>query len=286
MFQRNLSAEMIQKLSESELFQLLRNDRSVFPALRNGYVDFYHCNGVLFRFDGKFMTHPKYASVLAYDNKSAVCEDSLKTAKPVLNFLTGYDRMRELCGKYSGEEACGVSAICCKYNYRNSNPGDIVVLDIEVAFRNVSKELADAPARNDPTIDKIDMLLFNTKIGALRFYEAKHFSNPELSAQKGDQPPVVSQVRRYEAQIKNNRPEILKQYARYIGVINELLGRTFEVPRSIDDNVPLLVFGFDADQKAGRLKALTSILTGHEVKVYSKGDVKTLDINALWDAGK
>ncbi len=45
-------------------------------AIRNGYIDFYHKGGRLFKFDKKgFQTHIKYAAVIEKDKKDYLTQD-------------------------------------------------------------------------------------------------------------------------------------------------------------------------------------------------------------------
>jgi hypothetical protein len=56
-------------------------------------------------------------------------------------------------------------------------------------------------------------------------------------------------------------------------------------PEELDDNVTLLIFGFDNDQKKGRLKRL--IFQNNEykgLKNYSIGNIKKVVTGNLWIA--
>jgi len=186
MFKRDLSDITIDRLRRDKLFmQRLKPDiekGTVFPAIRVGRVDFYHKGGKLFSYDRRFSTHKKYVSVIKSDNDYVSESDLEQKVEVIRNFLDGYEQIKENCSLYSGAEAEGVSRIYRKYPFTNSD-SDIVILDIEISFRSKSEERSQ---------DRIDILLFNKKTQQLRFYEAKHYSNPELWAGEGAKPRVVS----------------------------------------------------------------------------------------------
>ena len=53
-----------------------------------------------------------------------------------------------------------------------------------------------------------------------------------------------------------NKKEIIAAYKNYIEAINEIFGLRLPVPEKVEENVTLLIFGFDDDQKKGRLQKL------------------------------
>ena len=108
--------------------------------------------------------------------------------------------------------------------------------------------------------------------GATRlvFHEAKHFTNPELRASPGRQPPIVEQVERCRGSLAHHAEAIGAGYARIcrnLLRIDEMrrtvLPDAMPVHRSVrkvaEDAVPpvvdpeprLIVFGFDRDQRDG-----------------------------------
>ena len=117
-------------------------------------------------------------------------------------------------------------------------------MDIEVSFQSID-ELDKH--------DRIDILLYNKSKRTLQFVEAKHFSNKEIWSE--NTPKVVSQVHRYELQIKHREQDILSECIEYVKVLNVIFGLTLPEPIDIENKVTLLIFGFDNDQKNGRLKS-------------------------------
>jgi len=113
--------------------------------------------------------------------------------------------------------------------------------------------------------------LYDIKNRALKFVEAKHYSNPEIWSKTV--PKVISQINKYESQIRCNKEEIRLAYKNYIEAINAIFNLKLPPPIKVEDKVSLLIFGFDDDQKKGRLQKL--ILKNSEFKgfqVYCKQD--------------
>ena len=109
----------------------------------------------------------------------------------------------------------------------------------------------------------------------LVFHEAKHFANTELRAAPDRTPPVIDQIRRYEATIGRHEDRLASHYVevcRSLVAIDamrrsaaEKLGGNHAVPElhpliqrvaegnalQIDPELRLVIFGFDEDQKNG-----------------------------------
>jgi hypothetical protein len=228
MFKRILSSALIAKLKEETLFKkcLLPDIKNgdIFPAIRNKYIDFYYKGGCLFRYDGEFRTHIKYASVLDH-LKDYISQNELSKAHHTSNFIEAYSRIKENCSLYSGIERSSLWYIHKKYSYIN-NP-NIMVLDIEVSFAKETKNEDESKIGRD----QIDLLIFNKKEKTLRFYEAKHFSNSEIWTKEGNEPKVQKQIDRYNSQIKNNETEIIEEYSKYIDALNSLFELYLDKPR-------------------------------------------------------
>jgi protein associated with RNAse G/E len=155
-FNRHVSEELIDTMKKTQLWKnYLRADcetGEVFLAIRHGYISFYHKGGGLFTFDenGVFRTHIKYASVIdSDDERNYLSEADLSDKKLIANFADGYAAIKQNCARYSGIEAEGVSYLCKNSPYILDKE-DVVVLDIEVAFKN-----------QDGKQDRIDILLYS-----------------------------------------------------------------------------------------------------------------------------
>jgi len=248
-------------------------EQKVFLAIRDNRIDLYHKGGKLFTYDRNgFKTHLKYASVISSNGKDYLTEAELSDYKLASDFESNYLRIKENCSNYSRIEASGVSEIYHKHSYLSDS--NVVVLDIEISFESLKQ-------KNNQ--DRIDILLFNKESKTLQFVEAKHFSNNDIWSRTT--PKVIGQIKRYESQLSKRKNKILSEYINYIKVINGIFNIALPEPEELDTNVTLLIFGFDEDQKNGRLRKLISQndeYTG--LKNYSIGNIKKVATGNLWNA--
>jgi hypothetical protein len=273
---RNLEETLVIKLQNSDLWNnQIKQDclkQEVFCAIRNNEIDFYYKGGRLFNFDiNGFKTHIKYAAVIEPNGKDYLTQDELKQLKLATDFESNYKRIKENCSKYSGAEALGVSEIYHRNSYLSNN--NVVVLDIEVSFESFT----------EGTQDRIDILFYNTETATLQFVEAKRYSNTEIRSET--EPKVISQIKKYENQIKARKNEILIEITNYIKILNSIFKINLPEPKEIDPKVTLLIFGFDNDQKQGRLKKLiveNPFFKG--IKSYRKGKISDVVTQNLWNA--
>ncbi len=169
--------EIVVALKKQPLWlKLLKKDceaGTVFLAIRETKIDFYHKGGRLFSFDGtSFRTHIKYAAVIDEDEEKDadyLTEEQLSKRKLISEFGAHYARIKENCASYSGDEAKGVSDIYHKHSYLSKS--EVFVLDIEVSFKSYDESKKQ---------DRIDILLFNKKTKELQFVEAKNYLNKEI----------------------------------------------------------------------------------------------------------
>lgn len=277
-FNRIFDSALISALKKNKLF----NDRllpdikegNVFPAIRKHNIDFYYKGGRLFQYDKNgFKTNIKYASVLSDPNKSYLNEAELKKYKFDDTFYDNYPRIKENCANYSGVEAIGVSHLYQQYSYLLQEK-DIVVLDTELSLVSLDE---------DKKSDRIDVLLYSKEKQELQLVEAKHYSNSEIWSTST--PKVINQIGKYQKQLSLKDSEILNAYIAYVNSVNNLFDISLPLPLKVNPHVILFIFGFDDDQKKGRLTAL--ILKKKEYKGvynYCKGDTKKMEIKPLWNA--
>ncbi len=276
MFKRSFNDELIKQLINSDLYKhkILEDIKTgvVFPAIRAGRIDFYHKGGKVFTFDKDgFKTHIKYASV--YKSKDDyISEAKISSLKRITSFVDGYARIKENCSLYAGIESSGVSYIYSKYSYV-SLTSEIVVLDIEVSLESLD---------TDKNQDRIDILLFDKQKKQLIFCEAKHYSNKEIWSQKGSSPDVVEQVQRYVKQIGAKRDYVLQEYGNYVNTANKLFSLNLPCPDNINQQVVLMVFGFDRDQLSGRFTELFKVNMPKDLKYYAIGNVVSLKIENVF----
>jgi hypothetical protein len=288
-FRRTFNPKLQNALKATELYeQELSSDISkglVFPAFRNKVIDFYYKGGKLFEFKGKFATHVKYASVLHGYNKDYISDEDLQGGvRLISNFTEGYKRIKENCALYAGVESSGVSKIYEKSGYLH--PGeDIVVLDIEVSLQALDTGWENEVVENEAirVQDRIDLLLYNKKTKTLCFFEAKHFSNKELWSEADTKPKVVNQLKRYNSQLIDRNDEILDSYKEYIATARQLFNIPVNIlpdPVAIEEEVVLLVFGFDNDQKKKLEKLLIKDSSLDSIKYRFIGNPK--NASDLW----
>lgn len=274
---RKLEKNIENELVKSDLWNnQIKQDcinQEILCAIRNNQVDFYHKGGRLFNYDSRgFKTHIKYASVIESNGKDYFTQGELKQFKLASDFEANYKRIKENCSNYMGVEALGVSEIYHRNSYLSSN--NVVVLDIEVSFESLTEGNKQ---------DRIDILFYNTETATLQFVEAKHFSNSEIWSTKT--PKVIGQIKRYEGQIKSRKNEILSEFTSHIQSLNSVFKTNLLEPKEIDPEVTLLIFGFDNDQKQGRLKKLiveNPVFKG--IKSYQIGNIKQVVTQNFWNA--
>lgn len=288
-FIRELSDDLIKKLKTESLFiKCLLPDiqkGAVFPAIRNGYIDFYYKGRRLFHYDGEFSTHIKYASVLiriGNGNKDYLKESSFPEGVSFpKSFEEVYDRIKENCWNYTADEAEGVSELY-KFSPFATPDRDIVLLDIEVAFANQETMDAFKSDRKHKKTNRIDILLYNKKSSTLHFIEAKHFSNGEIKTEVSE-PKVNSQMERYNDEIYNKKQQIFAAYVRYIEILNSLFGTSIKKPINLSNKCGLYVFGFGNPDKSISVPSIKAkIIKRH--KTYFIGNPSGTKINTLWNA--
>jgi hypothetical protein len=277
-FQRKLNQQLRSELKAEKLYTQLENDirnQFIFPCIRKDLIDFYYKGGRLFKFDKDgFHTHIKFAAVIEKTRDDYLTEKQLSVYRLATDFSSNYARIKENCAMYSGVEANGVSELYRKHSYVIKDKG-IVVLDIEVSLQSINA---------DKKQDRIDILLFNIDERKLKFVEAKHYSNSEIWSRQ--EAKVIGQIKRYQDQILTKKSEIITEYNNYTDIVNRMFSCNLPMVNDIEDKVTLLIFGFDNDQKKGRLHKL---ITGNEnyfkdITVYPIGNIDKINLKNLWKA--
>ncbi len=168
----------------------------------------------------------------------------------------------------------------------------MVVLDIEVSLKREEEPDDPEPKKNERSkSDRIDLLLFDTKSCLLRFFEAKDFSNSEIRAVTNRTPKIVTQMKRYKKQINSPtvRKELLSAYAAHVDIINQLFDvkQPLPIPKDIDPVPRLLVFGFDEQQRKGKLRdEISRLENDYDLSVYAIGKISGVNPNTLFTGGK
>jgi hypothetical protein len=283
-FSRDVDKGLIKKLMASDLWadklEIDCKKREVFLAIRPSYISFYHKGGGLFTFDNKgFKTNVNYSVLLDRTGYKSdyIYEDYLQDAKLIKKFYKGYDGIKKNCKNHSDKsEAEGVSRIYHQYPY-NFDRSDVVVLDVEVALIDTPEDSKKAEQR------RIDILLYHKLLKKLRFIEAKRYDNNEIRA-KNSSPQVIGQLQSYRDIIKAQRENILDAYKKYTKTLEKIFSNlSLPEPQEIDENVGLLIFGFDQNQMDGRLN--DQIIKNPEfngIPYYPIGDITKIKAENLW----
>lgn len=278
----------------------------VFPAVRNGSIDFYYGGGKIFTFKSKkFSTHHKFASVLPYTKKNPyVSESMIAQCRPWPSFTQSpdgkpsdfyYERIKENCAGYNaGSEAEAVSYLFGYSCAKQKSKSDIVLIDIEVSFKNRDPATELEVKRHFQ--DRVDFVLLNRATNTLKFFEAKLIHNDEIKGKSQDPnetclvdegPPVLKQLNRYRSQIVGaGLQDIIKeQYANHIRVMQNLFKSSFPDPTKlkIDPEPALYITGFDETHRE-KLRGYLSVLKEKGIHFYAAGNFKTVNINSLWKA--
>ena len=166
--------------------------------------------------------------------------------------LSNLHSLKRACIPYAGEEKAGVHEII------RSNRN---IVDVEIALTGKKEDELKSTAL------RVDFAALQERPESIElvFFEAKHFSNPELRASGSRTPRVVGQVQRYQKLVQRYREDIESSYQRICENIVALKGlRTPKIVRMvaegkkplwISDKPRLVIFGFDEDQKNGKVWA-------------------------------
>lgn len=289
-FSRGLDGAFIDALNEEYhkhgWWRRLADDAGVFVAIRDNYVNAYYRGCSLAKLSWqaqdktivgeihyKYLLHPSAPNeyVQVVDGKVKLPDDM---SAWLLRDLSDVDSLKKAVLPYSGAEKTGVHDIL----KANAN-----IVDVEVAFGKDEHE-SGAP--------RLDFAaLRNASEGAkLTFFEAKHFDNNALRAQ--GKPNVVKQMGTYSRKLQENGDAIKCGYRRVCHDLLSLCGvaQRYEeyrnmlkhvadgLPVEVDVEPVLVVFGFDADQKDGKVWRLHREKLQQELKrrVSFKGDSKGL----------
>lgn len=217
----------------------------VFPAIRKSKIDFYHAGCKLFSFNGsEFRSNVAY--LVGFERKltGEVSERALAELRALSSFKDGYSQIKENTKRHSQPESKQVADLWKKHSCCRKELGEISVLDIELSL----------DARDDDrSQDRIDLILFNSQDLKIRCFEVKTFSNPEIRVKAGNV-PVVDQIARYRNQLETRSEELLAGYAQYVEIVNRLCDLRIPEPKSISEQVDLVVFEFTTEQKKKLIK--------------------------------
>ena len=255
-FNRGLDDKFVDALNKEYdkggWWRTLVDDEDLFVAVRNNRVNVYYRGCSLAE-----LRRSRNGSVIASTHYKYLLRPSLRS--PYIDFADGkyqlhdnlqkwfvkspnkVDQLKLTARRYVGEEKKGVHQII------RSNP---YILDVEITLQRRRLDLA--------TLELTD------EGSEIVFFEAKHFTNSELRGK--DSAGVVDQISTYSALLKENRTAIAQGYARVFHNLRCLHGIPERHPKrhkwlqqigktapQINTSPRLVVFGFDDDQKNGKV---------------------------------
>ncbi|MCY3837521.1 MAG: hypothetical protein OXH09_02525 [Gammaproteobacteria bacterium] len=293
-FNRGLDSTFVAAFNEeydgSGWLRGLVDDKDIFLAVRQNYVNFYHLGSSLLKLEclnGALVGQIHYKYLLRPDADNPYIKtlngrpDLPNDAKEL--FLLGFEDVKALktaARPYAGPEKTGV------HNIVRDNPN---ILDVEIAFGTGGADEARASA---PRVDFAAIRCANERATVV-LYEAKHFDNRQaLRSEQGNVPKVVEQIEAYSDLLETYREEVITSYRCVCCNLLALRGLAERHPErqamlkkiadgsrklKLDPHPRLVVFGFDADQRSGdnwrphrdRLRKLLNgrlLLKGHSEK--------------------
>ena len=244
----------------------LVDDRNLFFAIRDNYVNVYwlgcsllklkpQVGGVSGEIHYKYLLRPR----LTTSEYIKVVDGRLGPMPPVEGLFTQHlaeiDALKKAARPYAVAEKAGVHDVVLS----NWN-----VVDIEIAFATDSNiETANSVPRLD-----FATLRRRNQHAEIVFFEAKDFTNPELRRKGDANPEVIGQIKAYSRLLRDRYCEIVDSYRRVCGNLLHLRGlherhaerhKMLEgiadgsTPLTVDIEPRLVVFGFDADQRDGKI---------------------------------
>lgn len=269
--------ELIRKAAAAPEGAWLRDalsDPELFFALREERIDAYYRGRAIYSIDfsGDKVTPRTHVKYLVRDDSDPYIRMHNGTFdyrdRPYLQGdyqeKISLRQMKAAAKTFSGVESMGVYAAI---------KDDPFVIDVEVAFNRTSEVPEHDDVEAGRKQDRVDVVRLRKSENGfdLIFWEAKHFSNPELFNDK-----ILNQLAAYERQLQSRDEQLLTAFRNVCRFHYELdqLRRSLNIDGPSDDYLEILddlangkrtlnvvkqpslfVFGFDNDQKSGRWKA-------------------------------
>jgi len=302
-FKRGLSDTFINRLTEeankNSWWTDVLNDRQLFIAVRNQYLNVYWRGQSLFKVVSqqsglKATMHPKFLIDPELHREVSLVNKKFEVGKLVENgIIREYEgpetleKMKRAARLFCGPEDTG----CHEIILHNSH-----LIDREIGF----SDIVTAPGGgSDKETNLIDLLTLELEGEAVKlvFWEAKHFSNPELRP-LGPIVPVCEQIKRYKQCVNRHREEIEACCRRVAQNLVELgkmgwkrqlsplvkevaegrpltLGRDEEEPK-----VGLVIFDFTSlERDAGNWQTHLARLKSEIKHVIARGKVKDIKLD-------
>ena len=273
-------------------------DASLIIGIRDESLDVYWNGQSLFNADFQggrvnVNTHVKYLLDPDRSDRVTLNENGIfhVESTPILPSYESdtLSKLKRAADLFSGMEKQGVHAIA----QANEN---IVDVEIRLDAKNLDTK------RDHPRID-IAAFGHRSDCAEVVFWEAKLFANKELRASGSSQPKVVRQIEEYKHVLQARKTEVLSSYCRVaknLATIEEMSGGFRKVGptiRAVAEGeelrmsspaiVGLVIFGFDADQKAEdsigdkHFQKLKKLIGSRSVRTCGKPD--GLKLYYFWD---
>ncbi len=235
-------------------------DPTLLIGIRDEALDVYWHGQALFcaTYSGsvRVNTHVKYLLDPDRSDRVPLKEDgSMAVAEPMIKCYKDQEtleKMKRAAGLFAGDEKRGVHAIALANK-------DVIDVEIQLDARALLLK------RKEPRIDIA--ALEKTENGIeLVFWEAKIFANKELRAKGDSKPDVVKQIEEYRKVLDHHRQSVISSYirvaenlvaivamnnqARSVGAAIQAVAGGITPTLGAPPRVGLVVFGFDADEKA------------------------------------
>jgi len=289
-FNRSISKDMLKAINKEYsrgdmgwINQYIDDD-DLFLAIRDGYINFYYRGNSILKLNYKngilsgdihykYLLRPflkKEKNDQPYVNLSQ--EITLPVIAPTKENAAKW--IKAASKPYSGVEKEGLAKIL----KANEN-----IVDVEVSFQRETED-GEIDGKKQDRIDFCALRENKEGVIELCFYEAKHFSNKELRAQ--GEPAVVKQISRYKETLSSHEEEVRIAYQQAFENILELnyshpaekhIKKALKEGFSISEDIRLVIFGFDGNQKEGFLRSIENNLIKHGLKkefILTKGDSK------------
>ena len=268
-FSRGLKQEFLEALNElydqpDGWWRRLVDDKELFLAIRENYVNVYHLGGSLLKLK------PEGQGVVGEVHYKYLLRPRLTTSEYV-KVIDGVPSLPAACKMFTqnlAEVREIKKATRPHASAEKSGVHDVVlsnwnIVDVEIAFATDSGDESEGFAR------RVDFaaLQKGDRCVEIVFFEAKDFTNSELRAKGVADPKVFGQIEKYGGQLRERHDEVVASYRRVCENLLDLRGLDERHPRRhellkgiVDGSTPfkvnveprLVVFGFDADQRDGK----------------------------------
>lgn len=259
-------------------------DKDLFIAIRKESINVYYQGNSLVRITYenkkiKCSTHYKFVINPEFKNTYFESDDNLFLIPQLNGLIVSSVKEIELIKRainvYSGQEKSGVHTI----SKIASN-----VLDVEIALEKDNQLVVNGRKSSD-RIDFLRVEEVNQQLKMV-FYEAKDYTNKETRAKGIADPPVIKQLDKYNISLNKHAADILASYKlvcenlQYLDLIGnrKLIVKVANGTSLIIDYEPrLVIFGFDQDQKGGKIwkSRISKIKSRIGKRLIAKGNPKS-----------